>query len=260
MEYYEYNPQDNNELDGSDVKVKKKSVVSTSKLNIAKVYLWLALGLVLTGATSLGLPEIMVWVLRNQGEEAFSQFFLIALIVSICLMLPSVIIINVQSFRKNAPLMITSYVIYTLAMGALLGDIFLYVVPEGEGFETICVAFFVSALSFGIMGLIGSLMKDKSIGIVAPILSTLALGVLVISLVNFFIGSAVVYWVSDFIIFAIMLMVIAFDTHHVLKLADKVGFDNYTNLAIYCAYVLYVDFIWIFLKVLFYILIFRNRN
>ena len=110
------------------------------------------------------------------------------------------------------------------------------------------------------MGLIGSLMKDSTVGVIIPVISTLAIGCFTIYMINSFIGSAIVYWIVDFILFGLMLLTVAIDTKSVKDVAESIGFTNNTNLAIYCAYMLYVEFIWIFLRVLLYTMMFSRRK
>ena len=181
-------------------------------------------------------------------------------IVSALLIFPAMIIINIQGFRKNTPLILTSYIIYALAMGVLLSVLFLNLVGPGEGLNTICIAFLVTGGVFLINGLIASLTKKTNLNILWPILGSLSLGAMTISLINFFIGSPTIYWIVDFVLLGVMLLVSLIDSFNIRKIAEAGGFTNNTNLAIYCAYTLYVDFIWIFVRILFYLVIYNNRR
>ena len=261
MEHYEFTP------DQGDVKVEKNvKPIQTKKqvasLNMAKVYLWLALGLLITGLVSLGLPELFLALIDNGSlaAETADTIYTALMVVSIIAMIPSMIIISVQAFRKNIVLDTISYIIYTVAMGVLLGIVFVGFVEPGQGLWTIGLTFLITSASFALMGLLGSLMKNSTVGIILPVLSTFLIGCITLSLVNFFIGSAMIYWIVDFVLFALMLLTIAIDFRSVRNVAENLGFENSTNLAIYCAYQLYVDFIWIFLRVLLYVTLFSSRR
>jgi len=41
---------------------------------------------------------------------------------------------------------------------------------------------------------------------------------------------------------------------------ENIGFENSTDVSLYCAYQLYVDFLWIFLRVFLYLTIFSSRR
>ena len=61
-------------------------------------------------------------------------------------------------------------------------------------------------------------------------------------------------------IFGIIFVITAIDINRVKKIAEMGGFSSDTNLAIYCAYTLYVDFINIFLRVLYYVMVSKSRK
>ncbi len=255
MEQYTFEPE--------NVKTSTKPVASKAQkatLSLVKVYLWFALGLLITGVVSLGLPNLLVLFQGTAGEETMNTIYIIGIVVSVILMIPALIVLNVQAFRKNVPLIITTYVIYALSMGVLLSSLFLSLVGPGEGMNTICVAFFVTGGVFLINGVLAALMKKTNLNMLWPILSSLVLGVLIISLVNFFIGSETIYWIVEFVIFGVMLVSTLLDMHNIHKLAESGQFENSTNLSVYCGFMLYVDFIWLFIRILYYIIIFSKKN
>lgn len=255
MEQYTFEPE--------NVKASTRPVASKAQkatLSLVKVYLWFALGLLITGVVSLGLPNLLVLFQGTAGEEKMNTIYIVGIVVSVILMIPALIVLNVQAFRKNVPLIITTYVIYALSMGVLLSSLFLSLVGPGEGMNTICVAFFVTGGIFLINGVFAALMKKTNLNMLWPILSSLVLGVLIISLVNFFIGSETIYWIVEFVIFGVMLVSTLLDMHNINKLAESGQFENSTNLSVYCGFMLYVDFIWLFIRILYYIILFSKKN
>lgn len=243
---------------------KKYSPIPTEKqqatLSLVKVYLWFALGLLITGVVSLALPFILTASLNGQNEELVAKIYIGMIIASVILMIPSMVIIHVQGFRKNMGLMLTSYVIYAIAMGVLLSTIFFGLVDGGEGSQTICIAFFVTGGIFLFCGLFGALTKKSNLSAVYPIIFSIIATIFVVSIVNVFIGSSLVYWLTDFILFGVMIVVVMLDCHNIHKIADAGHFDNSNNLAIYCAFTLYVDFIWVFLRVAYYISLLKSNK
>lgn len=240
-------------------KVETKSTRDSVSLAMFKVYLWFALGLLVTGVVSIGLPNLLGAIVSSNPDlaDTISGVYTGIIVVSVIMMLPSIIVINVQGFRKNRAVMITFYMLYAIAMGALLSTIILLVVGTEGNYNTICLAFFTTGLIFLLMGLIGGFTK-KNLNAILPILASLMLGIFVISIVNWFLNSELIYYVVEYVMLAIMVIVVAVDTYNVKKIAQRGGFDNNTNLAIYCAFNLYYDFIWIFIRVV--IALLENRN
>ena len=256
MEHFSFQP---------DKTAKTEKAVPSEKqsttLSLVKVYLWFALGLLITGVVSFVLPYLF-GALASKGTSAdtLANVYIGLLIGSIVLMIPSFIIINVQGFRKNFPVMITSYIIYSLCMGVLLSSLILLFIGSGEGLNTIYLAFFITGGIFLICGLIGALTKNSNLKIVYPILFSILIGILVISLVNIFIGSNTLYLILDFVLFGVMIISTILDMHNINKIAEKGGFENGNNLAVYCAFTIYVDFIWLFIRIVYYLLLAKNKN
>lgn len=227
-------------------------------LSFGKVFLWLGIGLLLTGILAFSIPEIFLHI--NVDPEILAKIYLGMIIGSVIVLLPcSIMMIFFQSKVKPLAIMIT-YFIYVIAMGVLLSAIFLFVlaVEESGALWTISLSFLITSGIFMLMGLIGILVKK--LNAIIPLVIALAVGILVLSLVNFFLQVSMIYWIIDFVSFGLILLVTALDIHNIKRIIDKAGdLPNATSLAIYCAYSLYVDFIYIFIKVLFYVLIARRR-
>ncbi len=227
---------------------------------MTRVFIWLGIGLLVTAVVSLSLP----YILLNTDSAASFTTYVVLLVVSAIIMFPCMFIINMKSFKPKSKGVMIGYLIYAAAMGILLSSVFLMVMVSlgstTDAMWTIGLAFAITSGCFLLMGLIGSATK-KNLSIVFPLLSSLMIGCLVISLVNFFIGSSMVYWIVDFIMLGVILVVTAVDINRVKKLAEnKMLDDNKNSLSIYCAFNLYVDFIYIFIRVLMYVLIFAGRR
>lgn len=257
MEHFSFQPDKTTKTEKAMPNEKQSTTLS-----LVKVYLWFALGLLITGVVSFALPYLFGALAAKDGAsvDALANVYVGLLIGSIVLMIPAFIIINVQGFRKNFPVMITSYIIYSLCMGVLLSSLILLFIGSGEGLNTIYLAFFITGGIFLVCGLIGALTKNSNLKIVYPILFSILAGILVISLVNIFIGSNTIYLILDFVLFGVMIISTILDMHNINRIAEKGGFDNGNNLAVYCAFTIYVDFIWLFIRIVYYLLLAKNKN
>ncbi|MFA6861501.1 MAG: Bax inhibitor-1 family protein [Bacilli bacterium] len=237
------------------IKESKQAVFS-----MGRVIAWFGLGLLITGLVAFFFPDILILACGTENLDLLNTVYLVSIIVSAVLLLVCSIGIWVKTFRKNSWFTKVFYFIYTLAMGVLLSNVLLMIfsINEKEFLSTVAIAFFATAGCFVVMGIIASFIKNDSILI--PFIVTLLIGCLVISLVNFFLKSELVYWIIDFVVFACILLQVGFDIKHVKQLADVNAFTSNTNLAIYSAYVLYVDFIYIFIKILYYVAIAKSKN
>lgn len=239
---------------------------SSSIFSMTKVFLWLALGLAISGVVALGLPDLMLFIIKNNSWAQYHAelFYKIFVYGSVVLMIPSVIMMNLKAWRPKSVWMVISYIVYTIAMGVLLSSSFVFIAIASEESSisfaaTVSIAFFLSALAFIIIGVVAMFTK-KNLGILIPYVLCLLFGVGAICLVNFFLGSSYLYWISDSIVFALILIITAIDMNRVKRIAENGGFSSNNNLAIYCAYTLYVDFIDIFLRVLYYVVLSSSKK
>lgn len=239
------------------VKISKEN----NTISYVKIFLWLGLGLLVTGVIALGMPDLLNLLVNNAGmsSDAASTLYMVLLIVGAVLMIPSIIIMNIKSWKPKSVWMKIGYFTYCVGMGLLLSNVFMYlyvasVIVEVSFVKLVSTSFLTTAGCFLIMALFGMFTK-KNLNFVWPLLATLCVGILVISLINFFLGSSLLYWILDFVIFGMILITTAVDLYNIKKIASRGTFESTNNLAIYCAYVLYVDFINIFIRVLYYVLI-----
>lgn len=256
MEEFSFEPQDVRKSTKPIVDEKKKGAT----LSLIDVYLWLALGLLISGVVSLGFPNLIILLAVNVDASLLVTIYMVVFVLSIIFLLISGVVCRIQAFRKNLPLIITSYVIYSISMGVLLSNIFLLYVGPGEGIGTIGLAFFVTGAAFLLCGLFGALTKKKNLSFLIPILMSVLMGALVISLVNFFFQSPLLYWVFDFAFLGALLLEVVLDFHSVYKIAESGTFEKSKNLAIFCAFTLYSDFIYLFIRFLLIILSSKRKK
>ena len=108
------------------------------------------------------------------------------------------------------------------------------------------------------MALFGAITKNSLNGLL-PIVFTAVIGASIISLVNLLIGSEAIYWIAEFVMFGAMLLITAIDMNNIKKIAMTTEGSS-TNVALFCAFNLYVDFIYIFIRVLYYVALFTSNR
>lgn len=238
----------------SEIKRKKVSAVDKGQFSMAKVILWLGLGLLITGIVSLGMPDLLT-LIANSNASAAQNFYLTIMIVSAVLLIPSLIVINFQAFGRHKGLMITFYAIYSVAVGVFLSALFLTLFYESPTsfIRLISLAFLITAAVFVIFGIIGSRVKINHLVLWVTMMSLMG-GALTLSLIGIFMPDQAqlpIYLVITGAILLYMMLMVLIDFNNIKRISQNSELiSNPTNLEIYCAYSLYVDFIYIFIRIL----------
>ena len=228
--------------------------ISSSKF-IGKVFLYTFIALAITAITSAIIGVVFSSAIcpvdYNYDEFVIDtvalQPYIILLIVSLIMYFPLIIWINIVCFRRKGRMDIP-FVLYAIVMGVLISAFTMFVpIP------VIAISFGITCVVFGLLSLIG-LTAKKDLSFLGMVALGMFLGAILISLFNL-IWSFVfpdsfnnLYWVVSFLIFGAMMLITIFDVWRVKKIAQAGEQSN--NLALYCAFNLYVDFIYIFIRVL----------
>ena len=187
---------------------------------LAKSYLFLGLAMFVSGLVGLGLgklttyyPEIMMY--------AFYGGAIVVLITSF--------LININAYkRKSTTATLVAFIIYSIAMGAMISPVFI-------------------ALVFGGLALYGHFSKRDFFGFGAFITSLL-FGGMIISLLNFLIfRSFELNYIIEMVFFGVFLGYVIIDSNRIKRL--QLAGETSSSLAIMCAMQLYSDFIYIFLRI-----------
>ena len=258
METYTYNPTD------------KKS----ANLFIGKVFQYMFLGILLTTAIAIGLGLIFTqWIFGtlNVGdlyalddistltvnETAATTLFVVMIAAAITGIVIS-IIMNVFGFKGNHNLTVP-YILYTVTMGVMLSA-FVVFVP----WTILASAFGITTAIFGLMALVAFLSKG-SLNILGVVGMGLFLGSIFLSLIGFIfyltgaLGAYLgIYWLVSFLSFAGILLITIWDVWRMKQIAQR-G-ENNRNVALFCAFNLYVDFIYILIRVIYFLLRIYARN
>lgn len=241
-------------VSGNDVKAQ-----ITSKF-VGAVFGYLFLGLLITAATCFGFSYFIAARYNNNGTLTQEGFNIVA-ISAISSLVACYIITFINSIysMKTGKAPWVGYFLYALLMGVVFSVILLAGIP----FELIGEALGITALSMLLMFVIGHFSKINW----APWIMGFALFFLGIFLLGAFwlliylIRPAAFVWLDvgiSFAICAFCLVIVAFDASRIAKIAAR-GEGN-RNLALFCAFDLYSDFIALFVRILYLLLIFSGRR
>ena len=226
---------------------------SLTLVNFAKVFLYMFMYLLITGGVAFGLGYVIATSYVNSGySDTVPTLYLGLIIGSAVALFILMLVINFVFIRGKHSVLVPS-IIYAVLVGVLLSTFTIFV-----DWMLIGMAFAITAGVFGLMSVIAFLTK----GSMAPLLMLaigLFIGGMILGLVNFLLRSEMIAWVISFIIFAALMFVSMFDIWRIKKIAEQGEMSK--NLSYYCAFVMYVDFINIFVRILYYlIIIFGNRR
>lgn len=235
----------------------KEQVVNEVKRS--KIYIFFAFALALTGIIAFSIPYLYESALENNNIRLYNLLLTLSFVGSFIVLLPISIYMSVSVSRnresKSPILMGILFAIYAAFLGLMIGTI-LYAVMQSGGIETIRLvsyAFLITAGVFLLCGVIGTLSKDMSPAI--SIVSSLSIGAIGLLILNIFLQSSLVSWVLSFAFLLFILVITAYDFHMINRIAGRSSFGNPTITALYCAFSIYTDFIVIFIRVLYFLLL-----
>lgn len=225
---------------------------------LGKAYLYMALGLLVTAVCSfLFALGLAYWMQAAPDSSAPMVTYLILSVVTLVVMLvvPFSMLRKVGTNRSLWP----GFITYSVAMGICLSSFILL----GVDFYVFGEAFLISALAFGAVGLWGYYSKKdlNRMWMVLGIAGILILIGTLVSMLTFFFApeaSVLLSLVCMAAILLISLIVAAIDAYNIKKILSQ-GEGN-DNLVLYCAFTMYSDFIMIFIRVLYLLIIFTSRN
>lgn len=224
--------------------VSDPSVVSSL---MRKVYWWMTLALVITGATSL--------LVSKNEQFLYTLFSSSALLIGLCITeLLMVIVLSALINKMSFTVATVMFILYSVLNGVTLTPIFLLYTQE-----SIASTFFITAGTFTAMALIGSFTK-RDLSSLGRFLLMALIGLIIASLVNIFVASSPLYWGITIVGVLLFAGLTAYDAQHIKKMlqfyGDEVN-ENTQKIALLGSLSLYLDFINMFLYLL---RIFGNRK
>ncbi len=204
-----------------------------------KVYLWMTLGLAMTGLAA-------AYVARDLGlvQTIFSGSTIWILIIA------EVALVWILSARIMSMSFLTAglmFAAYSILNGVTLSAIFL-----AYSAEAISTTFFVTAGTFGTMSLLGYVIK-RDLSAIGRFLIMALIGILIASVVNIFVGSNALYWGITYLGVLIFAGLTAYDTQKIKQMMMAHGGElneSTMKLALLGSLTLYLDFINLFLFLL----------
>ena len=165
------------------------------------------------------------------------------------------------TFIRGRHNIIIPLMIYVVLMGIMLSA-FVFLMD----WVILVEAFGITALIFGVMGLLGYVSKGRLAGI-GMILMGLLIGAGLLSLMNWIMiliggvkeGNVMISWIVSLMIFAFLMFVTLYDVNRIRRIAET-GAQQDNNLINYCAFILYSDFIAILIRVIYFLSIVSRRR
>ena len=219
--------------------VKREITNEAFSVLLKNVYAWMALALGLTGVAAM-------YVSSNQIilEYLFEHLGLLMglLIAELVVAIVFTALFKRLSFNTASIL----FGLYSLLTGISLGPIFLLFTKE-----SIALTFFVTAGTFGAMSLYGYFTK-KDLSPWGRYLLMGLFGIIIASVANLFLQSTRVEWITTYVGVVVFVLLTAYDTQKIKNmLAEKDEVDESSlKLALYGSFMLYLDFINLFLELL----------
>ena len=226
----------------TDLKAQMLSNVKSRERSILKnVYLWMTAGLALTGVVSYTVASSPALMRIFLGSATSLMLLIIA-------QFALVIYLSARIQKMSAMSAVAAFGGYAILTGITLSVIFF-----AYSGLTISRAFFTTAAAFGGMSFYGMTTKRELSGMGYYLMMGLW-GVIIASLINMFIGSASVYYVISIIGVLVFLGLTAWDTQKIRRMNDAyrggMDEDTYIKLSIIGALTIYLDFLNIFLFML----------
>ena len=210
------------------------------KAVLQRVYLWMALGLLVTTATAFATAFTPL------GTFVFSNIYIFFGLFIGELVLVAALSAGIQKLHPS--LAGAMFFVYAAVNGITLSSIFMVYELGSIG-----LAFFIAACMFGAMSLIGYSTK-KDLSQWRSFLMMGLIGLIVVSIVNLFLGNAGMDWLISIIGVLLFLGLTVYDTQKIKKmtvLSLQMGDEAVASkMGILGALSLYLDFVNIFLYLL----------
>lgn len=199
----------------------------------SKVFLWMFIGLLVTFLTGVYTSTNIdaLEVIFNKG------IYWIFAIIEIGL----AIFLSARIHKMSATTARITYILYAFLTGLTFSSIFIV-----YKISSIMLVFLVTSILFLIFALIGHFTKIDLTKL-GTILMMMLLGVLLCMVINIFLGNETFDIIISCVSVVIFLGFIAYDIQKIKRLENSLPEEN---LAVICAFELYLDFINIFLDLL----------
>ena len=241
---------------------------SSRAVNLGKVFGVMFLGILLTALVSVGWAYFLsknyitydiATGLTGIDENIFAVIIPVSIIAFIAMMISSVIV-NYRGIRTDRPTgILIPFIVYAVSVGLLLGLLVMLCDPM-----VLVISLGVTLLVYGLLAIIGIVSKGNMNGLVF-VASALFFGCFILALLNLLLipllsvgAYSTFYWIITFGIFAAILLTTIWDVWQINKMISAAPAG--LNLTLYCAFRLYTDFIAIFVRVLYFVLLIFGKS
>lgn len=215
-----------------------------------KVFLYMFIALAITAVTCAICGAIIRQAMS--GNQNSLDIFAYVLVGSFIAYIPIILWTQISILRGGKGLA-PAFVIYSIIMGVILSS-FVALLP----FDIVAIAFGLTCAAFGIMALIAWTSK-KNLSALAVVglgflsgAALISLMALIMSLVGLESGTIMLSTLVSGGIFIFVILITIVDLFNIRQIAAR-GIGS-SNLAMVCAFSLYTDFIYIFLRILIWLI------
>ncbi len=218
---------------------------SSKAFNLTKVFGYCFIGLLITGLVAFGLGYLFnLWLINNYDVARRSLLFIL-IGTGIALIVMTFVIQGV--FLKGRHSLYIPSLIYVILMGAMLSTMTIFIDWQILGY-----AFLITSGIFAIMTLIALISKNNLSGL-AIVGMMMIFGALFVWLFTwlftiwFPVVNMTLSYILNFVIFAAVMLITIADLYRIGKICEQGEMSN--NLSLYCAFTIYTDFIYIFIRI-----------
>lgn len=232
------------------------TLTSSSKaVNLGKIFGIMFIWLLFTAGIAFGGGYLSALWLVNNYEQASGGLLAILIASGISLIILT-FIIQYFALKKGKGMIVLSS-IYVLLMGVICSTLTLYI-----PWNILGMALGITTVIFGVLATIGLLAKN--VKPIAMIGMMVIFGAAITALFTWLfsiwmpIANPGLYWIIDFAFFGGMLLLIIVDMNNIGKICESGQIT--TNITLYCALTIYTDFIYIFIKIAYYLAIIYGNS
>ena len=204
--------------------------------SMSGVFGWMFFAILLTAITSFGLPYLLVSL---DVPELYYAFLIGGLIAVLVL---TFVGRWIMVSTKSPVIAVLIFSLYSISMGVWISPLILM-----YDISVIGLSLLVTSIIFGVMAIYGTVTKKDLTGF-GNVMFMILIGALIISIINIFIANSIIDWVLSYVLLAVYIGFIAYDVQNVKKLAESGRLTN--NISLLMALNLYIDFVYIFIRLL----------
>ena len=230
---------------------------SSGALSLVKIFGYMALGLLITAAVAFGFGYFFYLIVTKDPQAANRTLMFVLFAACIFQFILTFIIQFV--FLKGEHSIIVPYILYTITLGFMLSTFTIFI-----DWRLLGMAFGITAMTFLLMTIIAIATRKSNMTGVGIAAMGLFFGAGLVALFTWIFiliwpeQFKTFYWIINFAIFGAIMLTTIFDLWRINQLCQNGAMSK--NLSLYCAFNMYVDFIAIFIKIVYYLLIFSSKN